>query len=567
MSFLNTSVKSVYTYLLIIAVIGINVASIKWHTRIDLTAEKRFTLSNATKQLLKKIDQPIVIDVLLKGSYPSGFKKLASSTEDILLEYKEIAGNQLQFRFVAPDELLTTGNSSYADTIASMGLYPINLTSQLKEGQQQQNVYPFAILHYQDKLFPIELYKGTTPLINFQELNSAEAMLEYNLSNAIALAIQKSKPLVGFAIGNGEPMDIRVFDLAENSLKRTYDLQLINLVSQSYIPNEFKSIIIVKPTLSFTDAEKLKIDQYIMNGGKVLFFIDKLNAEMDSLQMKNEVIAYDRDLNVNDLLFKYGVRINSSLVMDLQCDYLPFDVNGNGQYDFLPWNYFPVLESSNNHPINKNLGYVVARFANAIDTVGEPDIKKTILLHSSLNGRVMATPALISGKENVTAPEDEKYKTANIPVAVLLEGKFRSLFANRLTNDLADSLQKAAQVLVTNCIEENKILVVSDGDIVMNAVVKGNQPLPMGENPYTYGTQRAFPFANKAFLMNALDYMINENGLSEAKGKDFVVRLLDNKRINDSKLYWQLLNIGLPILIVLFFAFIFLLIRKKKYTM
>jgi gliding-associated putative ABC transporter substrate-binding component GldG len=372
---------------------------------------------------------------------------------------------------------------------------------------------------------------------------------------------------VGYAMGNDEPMDIRVYDLAEKALQESYDLQLINLNKQPFVAPEFKSLIIVKPTLRFSDAEKLKIDQYIMNGGKVLFFIDRLNAEMDSLQIKNEVIAYDRDLNLNDLLFTYGVRINPSLVMDLQCDYLPFDVNGNRQFDFLPWNYFPVLESSNNHPINKNLGYVAARFANAMDTIEVPGIKKTVLLHSSVNGRVIASPALISGKENVTAPEDDKFKTSNIPVVVLLEGKFHSLFANHLTNDLRDSLQMNQQTFVTDCINDNKVLVASDGDLVLNAVVKGNQPLPMGANPFTYGSQRAFPFANKTFFINALEYMINENGLSEAKDKDYLVRLLDSKRINEAKTFWQLINILLPILIVMIFASVFLFIRKRKYTL
>lgn len=551
---------------IIIFLIFINILATQWHSRIDFTSEKRFTLSTPTKKILKQIKQPLVIDVLLKGNYPSGFKKLASSCDDILNEYKEIAGNNLQINFVSPDEKIEGTNSIYSDTMSASDCFPINLTLQVKDGQQQQYIYPFALLRYENKIIPIELYKGKTPLISNQELNSSEAMLEYQFSNAIAAALQKEKPLLGYSIGNGEPVDITAYDLAEKVLKLSYDVSLININKQPVINPDFKALLIVKPTFSFSDYEKLKIDQYIMQGGKVLFFIDRLNAELDSLKIKNQVVAYDRDLKLDDLLFKYGVRVNPNLVMDLQCDYLPFDVNGNGQFEFLPWNYFPVIESSNNHPINKNLGYVSGKFVNSIDTIESEGIQKTILLQSSVNARVIGSPAIISGNENSTLPEDEKYRSSAIPMAVLMEGKFNSFFKNRLTLTLRDSLQQYGQSFKPLCLNNNKILVVSDGDIVLNAVVKGNQPLPMGMNPFTYGSQREFPFANKDFLMNALDYMINENGLGEAKSKDYVVRLLDTKKVEEEKLTWQFINIALPILIVIVFAYIFQWYRKRKYT-
>ena len=199
----------------------------------------------------------------------------------------------------------------------------------------------------------------------------------------------------------------------------------------------------MKPTILFTDEEKLKLDQYVMNGGKLLLFGDRLSAEMDSMQTKKgEVTAFDRDLKINDLLFNYGVRINADLLMDLQCDFLPFDVNGNGQFELLPWNYFPVMESKNNHPINKGLGFVSGQFVNSLDTVEAEGIKKTVILSSSANARTIGSPAVISNKENVNAPEDAKFKRSNIPTAILLEGKFRSMFANRLTQAMSDSLQQ-----------------------------------------------------------------------------------------------------------------------------
>jgi len=552
--------------LIILVLLAVNVITSTWHFRIDLTDEKRFTLSKGTTTILKNLDEPVTIDVFLKGNYPSGFKKLAAATEDLLREFKEVGGNKIKYRFIAPDEIIEGTNSIYADTLTSLGIIPINLTAQVKNGQQQQQVYPVALLHYKDTMLPVQIYKGKTPIVNVKEVNNAEAMLEYHFANAIASIGKKEKTEIAYAIGNGEPMDFSVYDLAEQTLKPSYNLSLVDIQKQPFIAPEFKALIVLKPKEAFSDLEKLKLDQYVMNGGKLLFFIDRLNAEMDSLQIKNEVIAYDRDLQLNDFIFHYGVRINPDLLMDLQCDYLPFDVNGNGQFEFLPWNYFPVLESAENHPINKNLGYVSGKFVNSIDLVESEGIKKTVLLHSSPNARIIATPALISGKENVTAPEDNQYKTAAVPVAVLLEGKFSSLFSNRLSTAMNDSLKAYNIVFSKSCPTENKMLVVSDADIIMNAVVKGNQPLSMGMNPFTYGSQREFPFANREFLLNTLDYMLNANDLSEAKSKDYTVKFLDTKKVNADRTYWQLINILLPVMLVIIFAFLFQYLRKRKYA-
>lgn len=552
--------------LVILLLLAINWAASVWHSRIDFTNEKRFTLSTATKKLLKNIPEPVQVDVFLKGDYPSGFKKLSSSTADLLQEFKETAGKNFQYNFLSPEELVEGTEVKYGDTLSAMGLAPINLTSQVKEGQQQQFVYPYAIVHYKDQALPVTLYQGKTPLINSQDLNSAEAMLEYNVANAISKITQPEKTMIGYSNGNGEPMDFRIYDLVENNLNIDYKLSLFNINIQPFVPKEFKVLMIVKPTQPFTEQAKFKLDQFVMNGGKILMFIDRLNAEMDSLQIKNQVVAYDRGLELNDLMFKYGVRQNPDLVMDLQCDYLPFDVNGNGQFELLPWNYFPVLESKSNHPINKNLGFVSGRFVNSIDTVEAEGIKKTILLSSSVNARRISTPALISGKENVIAPEDAKYKTPNIPVAVLLEGKFRSLFANRATQAMRDSLAAYGGIFQPQAINDNKMIIVGDGDIVLNSVVKGNQPIPMGLNPYTFGTQREFPFANKDFMQNCMDYLVNEGGLSEAKAKDYIARLLNTQKVKEEKTFWQIINIAVPVLLVILFAILFQWNRKRKYS-
>ncbi|MFZ1529926.1 MAG: gliding motility-associated ABC transporter substrate-binding protein GldG [Ferruginibacter sp.] len=550
----------------LLLLVALNWAASQWHARIDLTNEKRFTLSTATKKLLRSLKEPVSIEVFLKGNYPSGFRKLGASASDILQEFKEIAGSKIVYKFISPEETMPGTDVKYGDTLRGIGLFPINLTSQVEEGQQQQFVYPFAMVHFQDKSAPVQLYQGKTPLINFQELNSAEAMLEYKLADAVSKITQTEKPVVAYATGNGEPADYSTYDLVENLLKTDYRLFTFDPNTQPFVPKEFQVLLVVKPTLPFSEEAKLKLDQYVMNGGKIIWFTDRLNAEMDSLQIKNEVVAYDRNLQLTDLFFKYGVRQNADLLMDLQCDYLPFDVNGNGQFDLLPWNYFPVLESKNDHPVNKNLGFVSARFVNSIDTVEAEGIKKTILLSSSANSRSISTPALISGKENVNAPEDARFKTAAIPVAVLLEGKFTSLYNNRVSQAMTDSLAKYNQPFVPKNVSDNKMIVVADGDMVLNSVVKGGQPIPMGMNPYTYGSQREFPFANKEFLQNCLDYMVNQNNLSEAKAKDYVVRLLDSKKVKENKSSWQLVNIAAPMILVILFAMFFMWIRRRKYA-
>ena len=544
---------------MIILLAGINWAASVWHSRIDLTNENRFTLSDVSVKLLQKLNEPVTVEVFLKGHYPSGFRKLSASTQDVLREFKEVAGNKIQYRFISPDETLPGTSVKYGDTLKGIGLFPINLTSQVEQGQQLQFVYPFALVHYKDQSIPVTLYQGKTPL------SSAEALLEYNFINAISKVTQLTKPTVAYAMGNGEPNDIRIYDLMERYLKADYDLQACNLVDDPFIPGDFKVLLVVKPTLPFTEAQKLKLDQYVMNGGKILWFIDRLNAEMDSLQLKNEVIAYDRDLQLNDLFFKYGVRQNADLVMDLQCDYLPFDVNGNGQFEFLPWNYFPVFEGNNNHPINKNLGFVVGRFVNSIDTVEAEGISKTILLSSSANSRTISTPALISGKENVNAPEDAKFNKTHIPVAVLLEGKFISLYRNRLSQAMRDSLARYDQPYLPQNVSGTKMIVVSDGDMVLNSVFKNN-PLPMGANPFTYGSQRDIPFANGNFLENCMEYLVNENNLMEAKSKEYVVRLLDSKKVKQEKTTLQIINIIVPVLTVILFALLFGWLRKRKYS-
>jgi len=411
--------KKWWWILVIVAILAVNFFASVIHKRIDLTNEKRFTISSPVKKLLSKLDDVAEIDIFLKGDLPAGFKNLSSSAEDILDEFKEDANGRIKYRLVSPGDQMPGTARTYSDTLSSLGIVPINLKVQLKAGEQSQYVYPAALVTYKNKIQAVNLYSGPN-VISDKELNSAEALLEYKFANAIYKLIENQKPMIAYSVGNGEPEGINTYDLVENVLKKNYSLYTFNIAKEPVIPDTFSLLMIAKPTIPFTEAEKLKIDQYVMRGGKVIWFIDRLQAEMDSLQIKNQVIAYDRNLNLEDLLFKYGVRINPDLLMDLQCDFLPFSVNGKDQFEFLHWNYFPLFESKQNSVINKNVGLVAGRFVNSIDTVSAPGIVKTILLSSSANSRTIETPALISGEENRNAPEDDAYQKKDIPAGVLL---------------------------------------------------------------------------------------------------------------------------------------------------
>jgi ABC-2 type transport system permease protein len=555
-----------WQWLAVVAVfIALNFFASVFHQRIDLTNEKRFTISSPVKKILHNLNGTVEVDLFLKGDMPSGFKNLATSADELLQEFKEDANGKINYKLISPDDQMPGTSRTYADTLTSLGIVPINLKVQLKAGEQSEYVYPAALVKYGDKILPVNLYTGTQAVITPPELNTAEALLEYNFADAIYKITENHKAMVAYSVGNGEPTGDNVYDLVENVLKKNYSLFTMNIANEPIIPDTFSLLMIVKPTIAFTEKEKIKIDQYVMHGGKVIWFLDRLEAEMDSLQVKNEVIAYDRNLNLEDLLFKYGVRINPDLIMDLQSDFLPFNVNGKTQFQFLHWNYFPLFESKQNSIINKNIGLVAGRFVNSIDTVGAPGIKKTILLSSSDNSRTIETPALISGTENRNAPQDDAFKQSGIPAAVLLEGKFSSLYKNRISQPVMDTMEQLGEPFLTQCINDNKMIVVADGDIVLNGSVHG-KPLPMGVNSYTVETQYQYQFANKEFVENCLEYLINNAGLGEARAKDYTLRLLDPKKIENEKTKWQIINLVIPILLIIIFGIIYQWWRRKKYS-
>ena len=558
------------------ALVLVNLIASMLHFRVDLTEEKRYSLTPATRSLLQNLDDELRIQVFLKGDFPAEFRKLSNTTEDFLQVLKETAAGQIRYDFISPLDDAGAGRT-WGDSLSNIGAAPINLSVQVQQGQENKFIFPFALVTYKGQTSLVNLFESSKKNVNRADLNAAEAAMEYNFVKAVSQLQNPTKPLVAYTVGNGQPTGPETYDLQftidpenrapDQGLRSNYTFVLFNLQTQRFIPDTIKAIFIVKPTEPFNDAQKLMLDQYVMRGGKIIWAIDNLHAEQDSLSFTNQLIAYDRNLNVQDLLFRYGVRINPDLLMDLQCDFLPFVVGGsaeNPQYDFLKWNYYPLFESRSNHAINKNLGLVAGRFVNSIDTVDVANVSKTFLLQSSANSRTISTPALISPNENRNAPEDNKFKQRHIPAAVLLEGEFTSLYKARVGRAQMDSLAQFGGFRENS--GANKMVVIADGDVLLNDVSTQSGPLPMGMNLFTVGSQYEYQFANRQFVSNILEYLLSPGHLIQTRNKDVVLRLLDGRKVEEEKTVWQLINIALPILLVVLAGWVYQQLRKRQYA-
>ena len=564
--------------------VAIIYASNTWlHGSLDLTAEKRYSLSDATKKLLdKKLDSAITIEVFLAGNLPADYKKLNIATAEILETFTSYASGPIQVSFIEPGTGIVDEEAKvkYFDSLAALGVvFERTAITEGIEKSTSQLIVPSALVRYGNrKPIAVDLRSSKKIFANYNVIeavepkedkeatrNAAEALLEYKFAAAIDKVTKVNYPTVAYLVGNGEPTDLTVSDLAE-TLRNDYNLGIFDLKSGYPNASDIDLLLIVKPTAPFTDEDQLKIDQYILNGGKVIWFVDKLHAELDSL-MRTQAgyTAYDRGLNIDPLLFKYGVRINGDLVQDLNCAKLPIVVgknpDGSPTMQRIPWPYYPFLTTPSDNPITKNMDRVLPIFPSSIDTVKAPGIKKTILLATDTSSRSIASPAMVSLNSVQSEADLYTFTKSHIPVAVLLEGKFSSLFANSIGTTVIDSVRQFTGLpFLKKGIKETKQIVVSDADIVTNAVTKTTGPLPMGELPF-----EAFQFANKTFLLNAIDYLVNDNGLFESRNKVVVLRLLDKQKVADQKTFWQLVTTAGPILILLLIGIFVAFWRKKKY--
>lgn len=573
---LQKIIQSKYGWLAIITFcIVIIFASSLLHTRVDLTKEKRYTLSPSTKQLLGNITEEIEIDVYLTGNLSSGFRKLKIATSELLENYRDYSHGNLHIKFIQPGEGLDdSSRATLNDSLAKMGIHPFN--NQVKDnndGQTERWIYPAAVVKYKDRMLAVDLMTGKSGMDEESTLNYSEALLEFKFDDAINKLTKTDFPVVAYAEGNGEPgidyanrkLDPKVYDLL-TLMQKNYRFGVIDLQNGFLNADTIKVLLIVKPAFAFTEPEKIKIDQYIMQGGKVIWFIDKLYAEFDSLmRSKSDFVAYDKGLNIDDQLFKYGVRINPDLLQDLNCAKQPLIVGNAGgkpQMDRLPFPYYPLLSSPSNNPIAKNLDHVLSIFPSSIDTVMAPGITKTILLASDTLSRVLGTPAIVS-LQSIKSEDDLKtFTRSTVPVAVLLEGRFRSLYANRFTNQMKDSVQRLTGVpFMASGIRASEQIVVSDADIVTNPVTQTQGPLSMGMQQF-----ENYQFANREFFLNCISYLTGDIGILETRNKDYTLRLLDKNKVSEQKTLWQLVNILVPIFLVVSIGTLIQWRRKRKYT-
>lgn len=568
----NRMMSSRYWWvLLLLILIGINYLASVFHSRFDLTKENRYTISKPTKDLLRGLNETVTIDVFLKGEFPAGFRKLANGVREFMDELKEYGRGNLVVNFIDPLEGLNDTTARYfIDSMRyyyEISPYTINAPSKVGDELTIKQVLPGALVRYRDTIIGVNLLKGvrgygTEPEQLASLYNDVEATLEYKFGSAIEKIVSEKRPLVGYALGHGEGWGFNVDD-AVRTLIKNYRFDTVNISTIPYIPTQFNAVVILKPTKKFTDADKLKIDQYVMNGGRIFWMIDNMFAEFDSLRNSEGFVAFDRGLDLEDILFRYGVRINQNLLQDMQADKLgqmSSDPN-NPQTRLVDWPFFPILNGTN-HPISKNLDGVRSMFPNTIDTVKADGIKKTYLLKSSPNARILQAPAKIDFEFLQIAPDIRQFTTKDTPVAVLLEGKFQSLFKGRISRAASDSLKAYNMPYRDQSDENGKMIVVADGDIAVNEVSQQYGPLPMGFNFYTQYT-----YANSDFYVNALEYLTNPSGILETRSKDFTLRLLDPVKVRDQKTLWQFINIAVPVILIILFGLFYQFLRKRKYSL
>jgi gliding-associated putative ABC transporter substrate-binding component GldG len=548
-------------------IVALNVAAAYLHGRWDLTAEKRYTLAASTRSLLKNLDAPVTIEVYLKGKYPAGFRQLADATRELLEEFQQYGGNNIRFTFLNPGtDLPDSMRTSFQDSLMARGILPFNLQVQEdgKDAFAERLIFPGAVIQYKGRENAVNLLKSQGGLDPMAALNNSEALLEYKFANAIYQLQQEERPLVGYMLGHGEPEGANIYD-ALKTLHEQYQVDTINLRSDSHIPREFDAIMFVRPAETFTDEDKLKIDQYVMNGGKVIWFIDNLNASVDSLRGR-DFVAFDRGLQLEDLLFKYGARVNLDLVQDLQSDVIPLVVGNIGdkpQIQPVPFPFFPLFTPTNAHPIVKNMDLVMSRFANSVDTVKGGDIRKTVLLASSEHSRVLRGPVQVTLESVQQQPNPRDYRLRNVPVAVLLEGRFPSLFNHRLGAAEQKALETASGKPFKAIADTiGKMIVVGDADIITNAVSQKNGPLQMGVNEFN----PQYVFANKEFFLNSIEYLTSKTPIMDTRNKELTLRLLDPEKIKNGRTKWQVIAFAVPIGAILLFAMVFQFIRQRKYA-
>ncbi len=559
----------------LIIIVTLNVIGQYIYTRIDLTSEKRYSLSEPTKDLLKNLDEYVFFKVYLEGEFPAGFKRLRNETREMLNEFRAYS-KYVEFEFVNPSESEDEKERKEVyQLLIEKGLQPTNVHFDDKGGSSEQLVFPGAIVNYLNKETSIELLKNQLGMPPEEVLNNSIENLEFTLASSIRQLTISKRPHIAFVEGHGELSIKETADIG-NELSEYYNVARVKLNEQlnsltdfqSYdssgriiIKNKFDALIIAKPDSAFSEKDKFIIDQFLMRGGKILWLIDPVYANMDSLQNSRTTLGFGLDLNLTDMFFKYGVRMNQELLMDLNARPIPIVtgmVGNQPKQEFLPWYYFPVVSSIGKHPIVNNLNAVMTTFSGTLDTISSANVLKTPLLASSDYTRVSKAPALIDLQMMDSPPDPRMFSLPPKMVAVLVEGEFQSLFANRIPPQLSNNdsigFQKSSK--------ETAQIFVSDGDIIKNQLhISKGYPLPLGFDQYTRQT-----FGNKDFILNALSYLIAQDGLISIRSREIKIRLLDKNRMAQQMFLIKTLNVLIPVLMILLLGMILQWRRKRKYT-
>ncbi|MDR2036856.1 MAG: gliding motility-associated ABC transporter substrate-binding protein GldG [Bacteroidales bacterium] len=548
----------------ILALLLLGLISSRYFFRIDLTTEKRYTLSDETKHILRQLDAPLYLDIYLDGEMPAEFRRLKNNVREILDDFKSYSRDRLSYHFINPSDAVDTKDREhFYQELEKIGLRKTSVNITNKDGNlSQQTIFPGTVISYKDRMVAVNLLSDNRVLSPDVILNASIESLEYELIKAIHLLSVDSIGKIAFIIGHGELSRAETYDFAfECANSHDVDRKIID--GQIDALDDYKAIIIAKPQKAFEEKDKYIIDQYIMRGGKVMWLMDAVDVNTDSLFSIGYTFALASQLNLEDQLFNYGVRVNPYLIQDVNNNGIPVTLaDGSSQPTPAPWLYYPVVTPSANHVITRYLNPVWLRYANDIDTVGSSsDITKTVLLQSSQISRIKTAPFMIYLDEVTQIIDKKQFNKPHRITAVLLEGKFPSLYRSRNAKSLFPDLDKKQ---ITSSVE-TKMIVVSDGDIARNDVRNTPQGQVASTNPLGYDRYSRHPFGNKDFLVNAVDYLTDDAGLMKLRNREFQLRLLNKQKVAKEQVKWQIINVVLPVILIICGGILYGRWRKYKY--
>ncbi len=532
--------------------------------RLDLTEDKRFTLSDPSRRVLSGIKNDVFVQVCLDGEMPIPLKKLKRSVREMLDEFRIASGKKIDYEFINPSEGRDAKQrqASYQSLI-NKGLNPINIQAGDAEGGSTQKIiFPGMLINCNGVEVPVNFLKNNPSLSYEQNILHSVEGLEYELIQNIATLSSDTVYKIAFIEGHDEIPEIETADLTLNLAKFfTIDRGIIG--GKPGILDDYAAVIIAGPEKEFNESDKLVLDQYIMNGGKVIWLFDEVAVNADSL-IFGETVGLYRPLNIEDQIFMYGARVNPAIVQDLECMIIRLKIgtgSTNQQIVPAPWVYYPLLIPSANHPVTRNLNRVKGEFTNYIDTVGlDTAIKKTVLLSTSKNSRTLSPPLIVSLKEAELTPDEKDFNKSGLPVAVLLEGVFPSVFRNRTVSNLTDD----KNFKIRSKSRKTRLIVIADADIIRNEVRRTGveeTPLPLGQDKYT-----GQMFGNRDFLINCLNYLVDDHGIMGLRSRELKMRLLNKMKVKSEKTEWQMINVLGPAVLVILAGFIFNYFKKRNYT-